>query len=341
VPTPEEVQAVVDEAVAGLGARIHAMFGTTPPPPDPLAENLGLMIFVKEETFDRDLAELVATGATWGRFDIPIGAYGSISNGVFTRNAAKAIFYKQAMAQVRAAGIKVVLVMASLYVNNTWSEAQFNDYNGQYVKAVAEDIGEFVDLWQIYNEHDGRDYRNHASLNNVLSPTYLQRMNTSLTVMRDRIRSVAGLEAAKITTTPFGYPVNDARVAKWKAFFDGLPVLDVICVHAYPEKSATAMSIMTVAMRELRARYGKPVGILEFGLPSVTSYGTFDVVGDAVVAQIHAVMLADPFVATLYQLRDRGVSSTNGELAFGILTNGFSPKAGIYDKVVAKIKTYR
>jgi hypothetical protein len=299
-------------------------------------KNLGAMVFVRQSDFARDVAATVAAGFTWIRMDIPIGVYGSVSNGKFLPSASMVTFYRQAAEQAKAAGLKIVLVMAAMYNSNAWSEAQFRDYNGQYVRSVSQSIGGLVDLWQIFNEHDGRDYRNHAPVD--LTVAYLTRMRDTLAQLRTALRQYS---PAPVTTTPFGYPVNQARYDKWVKFFDGVGAsLDVICVHAYPEKSQTTINLVPTYMSNLRNRYGKPVGILEFGLPSVTGYGTPAQVGAAVAAQIAAIMSCDPFVATVYQLRDRGVSTTNGELAFGVLNNDWTKKQ-YYDAVTTEVRKWR
>jgi hypothetical protein len=44
--------------------------------------------------------------------------------------------------------------------------------------------------------------------------------------------------------------------------------------------------------------------------------------------------------ATLYQLRDRGTDTNNGEMVFGILRDDFSKKE-YYDTVVTEVKRWR
>jgi arabinogalactan endo-1,4-beta-galactosidase len=297
---------------------------------------VGMMVFVQQATWARDLKETVASGATWIRMDIPIGVYGNVSNGAFTPNQAQVDFYRSAAQQADAAGLKIVLVMAAAYNNDSWSEAQFRDYNGQYWKAVSKNIGQYVDLWQIFNEHDGRDYRNNAPIS--LTAAYLTRFRDTLASARTALRMYS---SAPLTTTPFGYPVNEARYTKWQTFFDGVgPSLDVIGVHAYPEKSAEVIGHVPTYIKRLKARYNKPVAVLEFGLPSVASYGTSAEVGKAIAHEINAIMGAAPMTATLYELRDRGTDTNNGEMVFGILRDDFSKK-DYYDTVVAEVKRWR
>lgn len=312
---------------------------TVPDPPNPPVNGkpgVGMMVFVNQSTWARDLQETVASGATWIRMDIPIGIYGNVTNGVFYPDQNQVNFYRQAAQQADAAGLKIVLVMAAAYNSDAWSEQQFRDYNGQYWKAVSQNIGQYVDLWQIFNEHDGRDYRNHAPVS--LTAAYLDRMRLALLQARTELRKHSN---APITTTPFGYPVDEARYTKWQTFFDGVgPSLDVIGVHAYPEKSATVINRVPTYINRLKARYNKPVAVLEYGLPSVAGYGTEAEVGKAITDQIAAIMSAEPMTATLYQLRDRGTDSNNGEMVFGVLRNDFTKKS-YYNAVVAEVNKWR
>jgi hypothetical protein len=315
-------------AESGSGSAAERILGTPP--------GVGMMVFVQQATWARDLKETVASGATWIRMDIPIGVYGSVSNGVFTPNQAQVDFYRSAAQQADAAGLKIVLVMAAAYNSDSWSEAQFRDYNGQYWKAVSQNIGQYVDLWQIFNEHDGRDYRNQARIS--LTAAYLTRFRDTLASARTAVRKYS---SAPLTTTPFGYPVDEARYTRWQTFFDGIgPSLDVIGVHAYPEKSAKVIGRVPAYINRLKARYDKPVAVLEFGLPSVAGYGNSAEVGKAIANEINAIMGAAPMTATLYQLRDRGTDSNNGEMVFGILRDDFSKK-DYYDTVVTEVKRWR
>jgi hypothetical protein len=330
VEPPHTTLEMFDTMTSEDGAPVGAERTAERPP------GVGMMVFVQQATWARDLQETVASGATWIRMDIPIGVYGSVSNGVFTPNQAQVDFYRSAAQQADAAGLKIVLVMAAAYNSDSWSEAQFRDYNGEYWKAVSQNIGQYVDLWQIFNEHDGRDYRNHAPIS--LTAAYLTRFRDTLASARTAVRMHS---SAPLTTTPFGYPVDEARYTRWQTFFDGIgPSLDVIGVHAYPEKSAEVIGRVPTYIKRLKARYDKPVAVLEFGLPSVAGYGTSAEVGKAIADEINAIMRAAPMTATLYQLRDRGTDTNNGEMVFGILRDDFSKK-DYYDTVVAEMKRWR
>ena len=290
--------------------------------------------------FTRDLNETIATGATWIRVGIPSWDAGGIFGGTFYPNTANMDFFVDVVQRCRSAGLKVVLVMADAHNDDSWTEAQFRNYNSQYWGYVAQRCGPYVDLVQVFNEHDGNDYRNHSALNAGMSfpAGYLDRMRLALLAAHTAWHQYS---TAPLTTTPFGYPVEQARYDKWVAFFDGVgSSLDAICVHAYPEKNTAVINLVPTYLNNLHSRYGKPVGVLEFGLPSVSGYGTYAEVGQAIVNQIHAIMTAEPLCAILYQLRDRGTDSSDGEQVFGIITNNWSRKS-YYNAVVTEISSWR
>lgn len=287
--------------------------------------------------FTQDLAATIATGATWIRVGIPAWQAGGIFSGTFYPNTANMDFFVDVVQRCKSAGLKVVLIMADANANDAWSEQEFRDYNSQYWGHVAQRCGPYVDLVQVFNEHDQNDYRNQTSLGGSLTPAYLDRMRLALLAAHTAWHQYA---TAPLTTTPFGYPMNQARYDKWVAFFDGVgSSLDAICVHAYPETNPATINLVPTYLNNLKTRYSKPVGVLEFGLPSVSGYGTYAQIGQAIVNQMHAIMGADPLCAILYQLRDRGTDSSDGEQVFGIMTNTWQHKS-YYAAVVSEVQSW-
>ncbi len=312
---------------------------TTSPTVAPVAGNLGMMVFLnpaEPAAFDRDLAALVETGSRWIRMGIPEGQAGSVTGDRWTPNTANMNYFESTVDKADQAGLRIVLVLANALNNNAWTDEQHRTYLGQYVEHVSSRVGSQVDLWQVYNEHDGRDFRSYAPV--TLTSAYMERLRLALVQARTSLRRYS---TAPLTTTAFGYPVNQARYDKWRTFFDGIgSALDVIAIHAYPERSATVIGLVPTYVRQLKQRYGKPVAVLEFGLPNVSGYGTPTQVGQAVVDQIRAVMSAEPFCAALYQLRDRGTNTNDGEQMFGVLNTDWSRKS-YYDAVVVEVKRWR
>lgn len=303
------------------------------------AGNLGAMVFVNESSWAQDLAETVAAGFTWIRMDIPNGSYGTLntSNGTFTRNTARSNFYKQACQQAKAAGLRICMDMAAFNNDNSWSDATYAQYNANVVQAVSQDIGQYVDLWQFFNEHDGNDFRTQQG--SPRNAAYFARLRDALAVLRSAAREYS---SAPVTTTTFGYPINQARYDIWQSFWDVVsPAADIIGVHGYPEGNQTTINLLATYMTNLKNRYSKPVCILEFGVPKVSGYGTPTQVGDAIVRQIAAIMSVNPVCAALYQLRDRGTNpnDTNGEMVFGILENNYVKKS-YYNAVVAEVQKW-
>lgn len=303
------------------------------------AGNLGAMVFVSESSFDQDLAETVAAGFTWIRMDIPNGSYGTLntSNGTFTRNTARSNFYKQACQKAKDAGLKICMDMAAFNNDSSWSDATYAQYNANVVRAVSQDIGQHVDLWQFFNEHDGNDFRTQQA--SGATTAYFARLRDALAVLRSAAQEYS---SAPVTTTTFGYPINQARYDRWQSFWDVVnPAADVIGVHGYPEGNQTTINLLATYMTNLKNRYSKPVCILEFGVPKVSGYGTPTQIGDAIVRQIAAIMSVNPACAALYQLRDRGTNpnDTNGEMVFGILENNWAKKS-YYNAVVAEVQKW-
>ena len=314
------------------------------PDPQPSKGNLGMMVFLdptQPGEFTKDLAAVKETGSTWIRMGIPSWSAGGVVGGQFVPNTANMDYFTSCARQAREAGLKVVLIMADAHNNNTWTEEQFRQYNSQYWEHVSYRLGQYVDLWQVFNEHDGRDYRNHNALGGSGSwfpAGYLERMRLALATANT---SVHKYSSAPLTTTPFGYPVNQPRYDRWVTFFDGVgSSLDVIGLHMYPEKNQAIINLAPTYMNQLKARYNKPIAVLEFGLPAVSGYGSETEVGDAVVRQIQAIMSANPYAATLYQLRDRGTNANDGEQMFGILRNDWSKKS-YYTAVVDEVKQWQ
>lgn len=296
---------------------------------------VGMMVFVAQSTWAQDLAETVATGAGWIRMDIPIGPYGNLTGSVFTPDTTQAAFYNQACQQAKAAGLKICLDIGALYPVSG-SEATYNTNNAAYLRSISQNIGQYVDLWQVFNENDGSDYRTQTGI--TMDQPYLDRFAVAMASARTALQQYS---TAPVTTNPFGYPVDEARYTRWQTFYDTVGAsCDVIGVDAYPEKSATNISNIPLFLNRFKARYGKPVAVLEFGLPSVASYGTYTEVGQTIVDQIAAVMSADPLCAALYEVRDRGTDTTDGEDMFGLMDINFNHKS-YYGAVQTEVLSWR
>lgn len=284
--------------------------------------------------FERDLQQVLASGSTWIRMGMPSWVAGRIHNGTFVPNEERVDFYVDAVRKARAEGLKVAFIQANALNRDSWTDVQFLAYNSQYWRYIAMRFGPYVDLWQVFNEHDASDFRNHRRLSTSgeLPAGYLTRLRTALMTARTALREHS---AAPMTSPPLGYPINEDRYSRWVTFFDAVtPALDVISVHAYPGNSQRSIDLVTTYLHRLKERYGKPVAVTEFGVPSVRSSGTNAEIGTAIARQIEAIAAADPLCAIVYQLRDRGVNSSDSEQMFGLVRHDFTRKP--YFQTVAR-----
>jgi hypothetical protein len=289
------------------------------------------------DAFDRDLAEVVEAGSAWIRIGIPSWVAGRVDKGEFVPNEDNVGFYVDAVKKADAAHLKIAFIQANAHNDDAWTDEQFRAYNTQYWKYISSKFGRYVDLWQVFNEHDSADFRNHQPLESdeAFPDGYLDRLRLTLVAARAALRSHS---KAPITSPPLGYPLNEDRYARWQTFFDAVgTTLDVISVHAYPGSSAETINLVPTYLDRLKERYDKPVAVTEFGVPSVPSSGSDESIGAAIAAQLDAIGKADPLCAIVYQLRDRGVDTGDSEAVFGLVRHDFTRKA-YYDTVVAEIK---
>ncbi len=278
------------------------------------------------EGFERDLEQVVASGSTWIRMGMPSWVAGRIHRGTFVPNESQVRFYVDAVKMAKAADLKIAFIQANALNSDSWTDEQFLVYNSQYWEYVSLKFGAHVDLWQVFNEHDASDFRNHRPIGSSgqFPRGYLDRLRLALTAARTALQEHSD---APITSPPLGYPINAERYARWETYFDALnPTLDVISVHAYPGSSQRSIDLLAVYLNRLKTRYGKPVAVTEFGVPSVRSSGTDDAIGQAIARQIEAIASVGPFCAIVYQLRDRGTRATDSEQMFGLVRSDFTRK---------------
>jgi hypothetical protein len=264
---------------------------------------------------------------------IPSWVAGRIDEGTFKPNEQKIEFYVDAVRMAKAADLKIVFIQANALNSESWTDRQFLDYNTQYWEHISLRFGKYVDLWQVFNEHDASDFRNHRAIRTTgtFPAGYLDRLKSALMAARKALRTHS---EAPITSPPLGYPINADRYARWETFFDALsPALDVISVHAYPGSSPRSIDLLAVYLNRLKDRYDKPIAVTEFGVPSVRRSGTDGAIGTTIARQIKAIASVDPLCAIVYQLRDRGSNSSDSEQMFGLVRTDFSRKP--YFKTVA------
>jgi hypothetical protein len=328
---------------SGLTASVQVElpgYSPTPDPtPDPGTDNkYGFMVFLSNGNagIDKDIQGIVDAGGTWAR----LGMYDSGSfngSGVFQPNTTVWNQFEYACTRSKAAGLKVFWDAAdTLRISNSLTNAQWITWQSSMWQYMSERLGDWVDAWQVFNEHDGRDIRTFAARDYVNDPTQLNFFRDALQGARNAIR--AGGSTAPVGTTVFGYPINEDRIQRWFRFHDVVSAqMEYIGIHAYPEFNG---AIFTSFMNRVYDRYRKPIAVLEFGVPDSGGYGTapeYQRVGDGIVIQNDALLAVKDrlLAATLFSLRNRVLGGT-GEGGFGILDHDWRRKA-YWQKVVTSI----
>ena len=64
----------------------------------------------------------------------------------------------------KGAGLKIAFIQANALNSASWTDDQFLDYNTRYWEYISMRFGHVVDLWQVFNEHDASDFRNHSAI---------------------------------------------------------------------------------------------------------------------------------------------------------------------------------
>lgn len=311
-----------------------------PPQPSPGDNRYGFMVFLGSGAagVDRDIAGIKEAGGTWAR----LGMYDSgsfTSAGVFQPNETVWAHFEYACKTAKSAGLKVLWDAAdTLRISNSLSNTDWIRWQSSMWSYMATRLGTYVDAWQVFNEHDGRDIRTFAATDNT-SGANAMFFRHALEGARTAIRNAGS--TAPVGTTTFGYPMDEARYQRWIRFHDAVsPNMDYIGIHAYPEFTP---GILATFIARLAARYNKPVAVLEFGVPDAGGYGTppdYLRVGDGIVAQNDALLSVKDrlLCATLYSLRNR-VQRGTGEGGFGIVDADWTRKA-YWPRVVASIRRW-
>lgn len=319
-----------DAEIAALKARIAELEATPPPPVDPLPTDnkYGFMVFLGNDRagVDKDVAVIVEAGGTWAR----LGMFDSgsfTSAGMFQPNANTWSLFEYACQQSKAAGLKVCWDAAdTLRISNSLTNTQWITWQQSMWRYMAERLGPWVDMWQVFNEHDGHNLRTFAPQDNLL-PANLAFFRAALEGARNAIREHS---SAPVGTTTFGWPVSEDRIQKAWKLHDGVSVnMDYIGLHAYPEYNGQALASFVSRTAD---RYKKPVAVLEFGMPD-----GYQRVGDGIVAQNDGLLsVKDKLLcATLFSLRNR-VQGGTGEGGFGIVDNNWTKKS-YWPQVVSSV----
>jgi hypothetical protein len=296
----------------------------------------------EEDAYSRDLRELQETGARWVRVGIQAWDLGGWFGERWYWNEDSIRFFSGCISQARSAGLKVSLTLAAMADADEWTLDQYLVVNRLYWSRcahLAADAGG-VDLVQVYNEHDTRDFRSQRPLPEGPSSPYLHDLAAALSSARAEFRSVLPQVP---TTTSVGSPVLDETAARrWMEFFDVVaPAVDVLGLNCYPGDSVDRINELPNRLAGFRERYSKPIAITEIGIPTEAG----GVVSPETAQRVLPMMLrraveAKPLAVLVYQLRNTGVDARDPEQNFGILAADGARRA-TYDAVAGAVRRYQ
>jgi glycosyl hydrolase family 53 len=272
--------------------------------------------------FDRDLAALLTTGASWIRLGVQPWQICSWHPEGWAWDEASLAFFARCIARCRGAGLKISLTLAASVEVAAWSFGQYLDVNRQYWRRCAELAAEGggVDVLQVYNEHDANDFRSQQPLAGPPSPTYLRDLATALDAARTAVRDL--LPRTFVTTTVTGTTVDDATQERWQRFYDVVaPAVDLVSVNCYPGADRRRIADISRRLSHLQDRYGKPVLVAEIGVPTEEGGAVAPEVARTVLPlMIRSAAQGGALAVLVYQLRNTGSDRSQAEQSFGILT---------------------
>lgn len=187
-------------------------------------------------------------------------------------------------------------------------------------EGLADRLGGLPSVWQVFNEADASHYSTHRPLHP--DRAYLRELASLLVAARERLGARSS-GVPLITTNLSGWPMNNMTQAYWNRILDQLaPDLDLLTVDVYPQDNWDEIERLPERVEQLCARYGKPVGVAEFGLQTG---GKPSRQRDALVGIVDALRQARPTLVIGYELRDPppGVEFPD----FGLYTHDSRAKA--------------
>lgn len=304
-------------------------------------------------TFQADVERVLASGATWIRLGCPLwvlgGWYGNENDGLGTWYPLPGRFeaITEQIKYAHSRGLKISFTSAQVLIdwdqtNNvpTNTFANFLEHNRVVFEEMAQQWGKWISVWQVLNEHDRSHYRSQLRLDPdpQTTPTtppiaYWQEVRDFMVLMRNTIKSVA--PHVLVTTAGSAWPGNETAWQHWTRFYDVVGSgCDILGVNIYTDYSgpdwAGNIPMQPGLLHQTESHFGKQVIVTETGYPGLFdgSVATGEARASATVpAQLDAFTGA-PALATLpYQLRDRGTSTTDTEMRFGIYYNDGTPKS--------------
>lgn len=280
----------------------------------------------------RDIDIMAANNQTWVRLGIPAWAVawydGNMDFKVGTTDDTQEIevltYYERAIDYIRGSGLKLYLVLTEVpFQDSQFSQTEYTNHAQEYWTYIANRIANRAEVVQIYNEAQQYHYRFYNTPTD--SAAYWAEMSNMLGIARNIFKTAN--PAIQVTTNGAGYPVTPAREADWLEFMDAVHSnLDVIALDLYPE-DPEEIPYLATSVANAKARYNKPVIIAETGRhgypdgfepePSRTYAGQ----EENIVKYMDTLRGSDAYAVMLYELRDSGTDTNDGEDMFGILDN--------------------
>lgn len=286
--------------------------------------------------FNRQIAEVSDQGGTWVRFGAPavwtVEQWGVGDEMVLDETSLDTI--DKAIDNARDAGLQVYFITTDSY-NDDSDRDRYRDIMSSYWSALASRFADRVDVWQVYNEPNGRDYVNFDA-DVETDAEYLRKLASDIGLARDTIRE--SNPDVLVTTNAGGFPMDEALETEWQELFDTLgDSVDAVSVGVYPQMSETAIAELPEELTFLRERYDKPVIVGEVGLQTCATCQISEAdQGTYVAKTVDSIAKADVMATLVYELQDRG---TDGEGTFGALRIDGAPKDGA-DKIFAAVENY-
>lgn len=273
--------------------------------------------------YDRNIARVVATGATWVRMGWAYWDLSDYRDGKWIWNETNWQRAEDRIRRAREAGLKICLVSAAIRDVPWMSLADYIRMNRAYWRktvSVAAKAGG-VEVYQVYNEHNSRHFRTYAPVAKPPSARYLNDWASAIAAARQEAHAVL---PDVLVTTCIGTNVNTRY---WWQIYDVLAdSCDVIGINAYPGTYVPSINALGGQIRRTEARYNKRVIITEIGLPLYEGGESSSVVEEHLPKMVEQAAKGEPLAVIVYSLRNSGTTETDPEQMFGVYTRDHKPR---------------
>ncbi|WP_018332032.1 cellulase family glycosylhydrolase [Actinomycetospora chiangmaiensis] len=243
--------------------------------------------------------------------------------------------YDREIDYIRSRGLRVFLVTSGA---PDWtqgaSSAEYARVSAAYWSHLAQRFAPRVAVWQVFNEADSSDYRTFRPLDRP-DRRYTRELAGLLRSARTIVHDVA--PGVVVTTNSTGFPVDDRREAIWTDYFAALaPSLDAVTLDLYPTDDPGQIASLPDRVARAEQRFRLPVYVGEVGLQTCRGCWSEETQGRAVGAAVAALRTAHPRAVLVYEMRDGGPDTTDGESTFGVVALDGRRKTG-FDRILAQM----